>query len=383
MDYTKLFDTIESLYSQYIDVWVDVCNIESPTSCKTGVDAVGNYFADLAKGKGWSVDGRAEKDAGDVVCITMNDNVAAEPIIFSAHMDTVHPIGSFGYPPVRIEDAKIYGPGVCDCKGGAVAAFLAMDALWRCGFDRRPVMLLLQSDEENGSRQSGKDTINYMCERSRGAIAFLNLEGETAGRACIQRKGIATFTFTVRGVEAHASKCADTGASAIAEAAYKILEIEKIKDPDGVTCNCGVIRGGSVSNTVPSFCSFTVDTRFATREQYDWIRGEMERIAKEIHVEGCTCVFEQISGRPPMEICDRNIDLLEKMNRIYASCGMPTLTPIMRGGGSDAADITVSGTPCVDSLGVNGNYIHSPREYAKLDSLKSAAKRVAAIAWGI
>ena len=57
--------------------------------------------------------------------------------------------------------------------------------------------------------------------------------------------------------------CATLGANAIAEAAYKILEIEKIKDSLGVTCNVGVINGGSVANTVAGKCSFEVDVRFA------------------------------------------------------------------------------------------------------------------------
>ena len=40
----KLLETIEELNSLYISVWEDVCNLESPTADKAGVDAVGNYF---------------------------------------------------------------------------------------------------------------------------------------------------------------------------------------------------------------------------------------------------------------------------------------------------------------------------------------------------
>ena len=50
----------------------------------------------------------------------------------------------------------MYGPGVMDCKGGIVAAIMAMEALEKCGFTERPVQLLLQSDEENGSATSNK-----------------------------------------------------------------------------------------------------------------------------------------------------------------------------------------------------------------------------------
>ena len=40
MDYKKIFDAIDNLACEYIGVWQDVCNIESPTSYKKGVDDI-------------------------------------------------------------------------------------------------------------------------------------------------------------------------------------------------------------------------------------------------------------------------------------------------------------------------------------------------------
>ena len=125
----KLFEVIDSLEHDYIKVWEDVCNIESPTRCKEGVDKVSSYFAELAKQKSFQVDVKPFEFAGDVVVITANPNSKEAPISFSGHLDTVHPIGAFGYPPVKKDDKYIYGPGVTDCKGGVVAGMLAIDAL--------------------------------------------------------------------------------------------------------------------------------------------------------------------------------------------------------------------------------------------------------------
>ena len=47
----------------------------------------------------------------------------------------------------------------------------------------------------------------------------------------------------MKGVAAHGAYCAIEGANAIAEAAYKIIELNKYKDDDGLTINCGVISG--------------------------------------------------------------------------------------------------------------------------------------------
>lgn len=377
----QLFETIDELYDSYLDVWEDVCNIESPTHHKAGVDAVGRYFADRARQHGWKVEVLPQPVAGDVVCITMNPDAPAAPIALSGHIDTVHPVGSFGTPAVHREGDYIYGPGVDDCKGGVVAAFLAMDALERCGFTRRPVQLLLQSDEERDL--SGKTTIASICDKAKDAVAFLNLEGHTPGDACLIRKGIATFTFTVKGQEAHAAACATAGANAIAEAAHKILKLETWKDPDGLTCNCGTITGGTAVNTVPGECVFKANVRFATQEQLEWARAEAKRIADEVHVPGCSCTVEQTAGRMAMEYRERNEKLLEQMNEIYAQNGLPQLRMCRRNGGSDAADVTMYGIPCIDSIGVEGGKIHSPGEFAVMKSLAECARRVAAVVYCI
>ena len=379
MEYNALFEEIHKLNNQYTALWEAVCNIESPTTCKAGVDAVGACFAELATRHGWQVEILPQPVAGDVLCITMNPDAPGKPIALSGHMDTVHPLGTFGTPPVRRDAEKIYGPGVLDCKGGIVAAALTMHALENCGYHTRPIRLLLQSDEEVGSAISQKATIQYICEKAKDAEAFLNLEGYTKGKACIRRKGILTFIFTIQGVEAHAADCAEKGANAIAEAAHKILEIEKIKDAQGLTCCCSIIHGGSVQNTIPGQCVFKVNVRFANREQEAWIRNFMQELADRVYIPGCKTTINHPKGRVAMEYTQRNADLLALINRSYEESGLPILESHFRKGGSDAADVTVFGIPCVDSLGVQGDFIHSPGEFAWLSSLTDAAKRIGAV----
>lgn len=378
MDHRTVFQKIDELEQRYVQVWEDVCSIESPTDCKAGVDAVGAYISELARERGWEVEVFEQPVSGNVVCITMNPDAPGVPVSLSGHIDTVHAVGSFGSPAVRIEGNKIYGPGTCDCKGGVVAGLLAMDALYSTGFQSRPVRMLLQSDEENGSQFSEKATIGYICEKAKDSCAFLNLEGHSVGEACLIRKGIITFTFTVRGVAAHASRCAVIGSNAIAEAAYKIIELEKLKDAEGLTCNCGVITGGTVANTVPDLCVFHANVRFATKEQLAWVREYVQKIADTVYVKGCSTTVTS-TMRVAMELEERNVLLLDKMNRIFSACGLSELKASKRTGGSDAADVTVYGIPCVDSIGVRGDKIHSTGEFGYIDSLTEAARRLAVL----
>ena len=376
----QLNETLDFLEKKYISVWEDICNIESPTWDKSGVDAVGEYCIYLAESLGYKVEIREIKTAGNVVVITMNPEINNKHFCISGHMDTVHKKGSFGIPAAKIEEGKIFAPGALDCKGGIVAGFYAMEAMKLCGYNERPVMMLLQSDEEDGSSSSCKETINYICERAKGAVGFLNLEGfTTKDYCCIQRKGIITYKFTVTGIEAHSSECAKRGANAILDAAYKITEIEKIKDDGGITCNTGTITGGTVPNTVAGSCEFKVNVRYKNAEEREWIDKHLRSIANTIHVKGCKCNIEIVTTRLAMEYTERNIVFLEKINKALIKAGFPILKGAFRKGGSDAAEITSAGIPCIDSIGVSGGGIHSINEFADIDSLKFSAGRIASI----
>jgi len=108
-----------------------------------------------------------------------------------------------------------------------------------------------------------------------------------------------------------------------------------------------------------------------------------EDLAAKSFVEGTSCELSLVSWRYPMEIEERNMELLDRINEIFISNGIPKHEFLMSNGGSDAADISHYGIPCVDDLGVIGNNIHSVRESAILSSLKESAKMLSLIALNI
>ena len=382
MEVLRVFDTIDKLNDEYVNIWEEICNIESPSEDKARVDVVGDYLSSIAKGLGFKIERHKEKSFGDVITLIMNPEAKGKPIALSGHMDTVHPIGLFGTPPVHRDEERIYGPGVMDCKGGIVAGILAMHALSINGFADRPIMMLLQSNEEIGSGKDNKGPIRYICERAKESVAFLNLEGHEGyfdGKACLSRKGIVGFIFKVYGICAHSSYCAREGASAIREASHKILALEEYKCDEGITFNVGTIRGGTVRNTVPGYCEFELDCRFTRGEDLEKIKAIVEDIAKMTHIDGCSCEVALINYRPPMELCERNKTLLALANEAFIKYGLSPLDIGFKNGGSDAADVTAYGIPCIDSIGVKGERAHSKEEYAIISSLSESAKRIVAI----
>ena len=205
LSHEEVFAAAAQLVDKYVSMWVEVCNIESQTIDKEGVDRVGAFFIEHAKKLGYQIDIHYEQKAGNALTLTMNPDAKGAPVCISGHMDTVFPKGLFGYPPTRIEGDMIYGPGVVDCKGGLIVGSLAMEALLRCGYNERPIKMIFQSDEEVDSRLSEKRTVAYMAKMAEGCTAFINLESTTAGYHIIERKGIRRYEIDIYGKAAHSS----------------------------------------------------------------------------------------------------------------------------------------------------------------------------------
>ena len=378
MNVSEVFEQIDKLKDKYINMLVDICNIESKSDDKDGVDRVGNYLCAVAEEMGYTVKKKEFENAGNVYSFTLNPDGIKRQISVSGHMDTVFEKGVFGYPPTRIEGDFIYGPGVQDCKGGIVMCLLVMEALKNCGYDERPVKLILQSDEEVNSVLSDKGTLDFMVQEAKGSVAFINAEGHAKGRITVGRKGIAKRKIIIEGRACHAGACTD-GINAVKEAAYKIIELEKDSDANGITFNCGVVNGGTVSNIVPERCEIELEYRFKTLEQKKEADEKFDRIVNTSYVDGTKSYAVELSTRIPMERTAENERLAKVVSDVSVKYGFGELKMSESAGGADAAYTTYAKIPTVDSVGPEGAYCHSTRERAVLSSIPRLAKLMAAV----
>ena len=285
LNITAAFPCIEREFPRYLDFWKQIVRLESPSWDRAAVCAAADCIAQFAAARGFTVDRTPQPEAGDTLCITLPGTLDVPPVALLAHMDTVHPVGSFGDPAVREENGVLYGPGVFDCKGGIAAGLLCMDALRRCGAPHPEVRLVLDPDEENGA-YIGEAGGQFIRGAVRGCMAALNLESGRDGSLTVGRKGVLRAELTVRGTAAHAGNDYFSGVSAIREAAHKILELERISSPEGITVNCGLIRGGSAVNTVPEDCTVDIDVRFKNETQQEEALTHLRRVAETAFVPG-------------------------------------------------------------------------------------------------
>ena len=179
--------------------------LESPTSYKPAVDALGCALAHELRELGGAVEVIPKAEVGDIVRARWNPGPGG--VVILSHMDTVGDVGTVAGRPTRIDGDRIYGVGSMDMQGGIVIALWALRALRALElFPEQPISYLLNSDEETGSRHSSAE---IEAEALSHNVVFVT-EPPQDGAYKTQRKGTSQFIITAKGRAAHSG--ADHGA---------------------------------------------------------------------------------------------------------------------------------------------------------------------------
>ena len=374
----SIFDHIDRLAEEYKTFLKEIVCIESGSYDKAGVDAVGEYIRSHADALGFETQVVPFEKSGNGLLVTMNSNASLPPVTFTGHMDTVFPKGTFT-PLWREEHGNFYGPGVADMKGGLAMGLLVMHALKDCGWQDRPIKFIFVPDEEVSEALSGDAGKAFIMDNARGSAAAITLEAGSNKRVTVGRKGSIRYKVNVTGKATHAGNNYAQGISAVKEAAQKVLEIEKASDPEQITYNCGIFRGGTSANTVPGETEFTLYNRYWKLEQRQEIQDHVEGIIAKSFIPGTTATFEITGERLPMDATEDNYALAAHVRTVAEKYGFGSPEPFQKSGGSDASYTTMAGVPSVCSMGPGGFRVHSVEEYMPADTLASRAKLLAAV----
>ena len=357
----------KELTAKYIEFLRSICMIETPSTSKESIDEMVTVIENFALSHGYKTERFAFSKAGDFLLIKSNCDSNKRPVMLMAHMDTVHKKGVYGEQIVTIDGDTMVGPGVMDCKGGIANAFYVLEMLQDTDI---PVKVLLTSDEEVSGIYSGEVGFDIMKREAKTSLAVLNLESGAPKQLTVSRKGIVKMKMEISGVAGHAGNAYFDSASAIKEAAHAIIEIEAMSQRDGMTFNCGVIRGGTVPNTIPDKCEIEIDIRIMTLEDVDRVQTLMDDLCKKTVVPNTKRSVKVISCRPPMEENAKNLALLDVWNKCAKSRGLEEFKGIKKGGGSDAAYTVMVGAPTLCSCAIEGTGAHTLCEKADLSTLE-------------
>ncbi|HSK03051.1 MAG TPA: M20 family metallopeptidase [Kofleriaceae bacterium] len=283
-------------------------------------------------------------------------------VVLVGHHDTVFPPGTFvGF---RRDEAKAYGPGVLDMKGGLAIIRTALAALADTGLlAGLPLMFVSVSDEEIGS-PDGRRVIE---EHARGAAAGLVFEaGRMTDAIVTQRKGTGKLKVTARGKAAHAGNDLASGVNAIWALARFIDGVQRLTE-GGTTVNVGLVRGGTSANTVPAEATCEIDVRIVRGADAERLLVAADHLAREIADDSSAKItIEGGIRRQPLERLAGTPAILERYAAAARAEGLGGDEAALMGGGSDANTLAAMGVPAIDGLGPRGKGFHTHDEFAEL-----------------
>ncbi|MDE2855966.1 MAG: M20 family metallopeptidase [Chloroflexota bacterium] len=346
--------------------------LESPTTNKAAVDALGKALAAELRGLGGAVEVLPKTEVGDVLRARWNPGEGG--LLIMSHMDTVWDVGTVAGRPTRIEGDRLYGVGAMDMKGGIVIALWALRALRALErFPRQPISYLLNSDEETGSKHSSAEIESEALAHN----AVFVTEPPQDGAYKTQRKGVSQYTIRARGRAAHSGADHEHGVNAIEEIAHQVIAVEAMTDyAIGTTANVGVISGGTRANVVPAEAMVEVNVRAWTRVNQQAIHEKMMNL-RAVHPEA-EIIIEGGVGVPPMERSPEIAALFKRAQTLAAEMGI-VLEEGRTGGGSDGNKTAALGVPTLDGMGMVGEGGHAINEYGEISSLPERAAIMAAM----
>jgi glutamate carboxypeptidase len=377
---TRLHELVLQSQPAYLEDLASLVNVDCGSYTKAGVDRVGRWTTRFLERLGATVVAHPGGDLGDTVVGTIEGR-GGPRLLLIGHMDTVFPEGTAAERPYRVEAGRAFGPGVTDMKSGLLAGLYGLMALRALldadgGLPFERITFVANPDEEIGSPASSP----VIRELARDADACFVLECARAnGDIVSARKGIVDLRLTIEGRAAHAGVEPEKGRSAILEAAHEILAMHALNGRwPGVTCNVGVIEGGSRPNVVAERCVLQVDLRATAREPLETAEAEIRAIAAHPTVADVRVTVAEMNRHWPMEKLARSTRLIATTQALAGRLGFE-VRDAATGGASDANTTAGLGVPTLDGLGPIGGNDHAPTEYLELDSIVPRTTLLAAL----
>ena len=349
---------------QYLKDLQKVIEINSYTKNPDGVNRVGELFDKWLKELGFDCTLYERKEIGHHRHYKSKiQDATKNKLLLLGHIDTVFPPKKF--EEFREDDAWVYGPGVCDMKGGNIVIVEALKELHKNGIAIKNIDILFVSDEETGSDDSKYLTAELAKEYKYCFVyeaAGLGLELVTG------RKGVGTFFIDIEGKAAHAGNSYSEGHDANLEASYKLQELVKLTDlSKGTTVNVGKIEGGIGANTISPHAHLTFELRYKTSEEKQRVLREIENIVSKSYVDGTVSKLSGGIQRDVMQTSAASLNLLREIENI-TNIKIPSEE---RGGVSDANIVSSSGVITLDGFGPYGDGDHTVKERALKSSFEN------------
>lgn len=307
-------------------------------------------------------------NAGNVYA-TLKGDEEKEPILFSAHMDTVKP--GIGVKPV-IKDDVIYSDGTTvlggDDKSGIAAVIEALRTIKEENLSHPTIEMVFSVCEEVGLL--GSKHLDYSRITAKKA-AVLDSSGD-AGKIITSAPGQVKIDGYFVGRSAHAGIAPESGISAIQIAAEAVSNMKLLRIDKETTANIGTFSCEGATNIVAEKVHFVAEARSLNREKL---------AAQTLHMTQCIDnACKKFGGKFEGKVMElyqpySKADDDSFVQQVVAACEAVGLNAEIAstGGGSDANNMNQNGISAV-VLGTGMSNVHTVNEYITIKNLEDTAK---------
>ncbi len=320
--------------------------------------------------------GRTGSESGNLIA-RLPGSRPAEPILLSAHMDTVGPAD--GVKPVLIDGVftsageTILG---ADDKAGIAEIIEAIEVLRDQGIAHPPIEVVITVCEETGL--TGAKALDPTFITARRGLAL-----DTSGVDLLIHKapGANRLRIEIVGQESHAGIAPEKGISAIEVAARAIAAMRLGRIDEETTANIGTIQGGEAVNIVPRRVTLEGEARShdaaklaaQTEHMVECFREAARRCARQIDGRQVEAqVHVEVAPDYPGMAVPRDAAVVALVEQAAARLGRP-LEVRAAGGGSDANIFNSFGVETV-IFGTGMTAVHSVSESVRVDDMASVAE---------
>lgn len=319
---------------------------------------------------------RAGSESGNLIA-RLAGTREGEPILLSAHMDTVEPAD--GVKPL-LTDGVFTSAGEtilgADDKAGIAEIIEAIEVLRETQIGHPPIEVVITVCEETGL--SGAKALDPTLLAARRGLAL-----DTSGVDLLIHKAPCAnkLRIEVIGRESHAGISPEKGLSAIEIASRAIAAMRLGRIDDETTANIGAIRGGQAVNIVPRRVVVEGEARSHSVEKLAAQTAHMSECFREAARLGA----KQIDGQPveaevrieilsdyPLMAVPRNAPVITLVETAASRLGR-SIEVRAAGGGSDANIFNAHGIETV-ILGTGMTAVHSVNESVRVDDMVSVAQ---------
>jgi tripeptide aminopeptidase len=326
------------------------------------------------------IDDAGEKvggNSGNVIARFRGTIPGAEPIMMSAHMDTVVP-GENVKPIVEGDIIRTDGTTVLggDDKSGCAVIIETIRCLKEQNIPHTDIEAVFSICEEVGLL--GAKNLDVSRIRAKYGIVF---DSDDPGFLFTKGPSANHLEFKVYGLESHAGVAPELGISAIQIAADAIHNMKLGRIDHETTANIGVIRGGAATNIITNLVELKGEARSLSEEklkaQCDHMVKRFEEAAAghEVTVEGRTTKARVESNVEPeyyaMDVPDES-RVVQLVLQAAKRMGLDVQT-MASGGGCDANIFNRKGIECAN-LGTGMRAIHTVNEWLDVKDMYASAE---------